>query len=424
MKILLISYSFPPYNAIGAVRAMQLAAFLEDKGHDVRIVAGDKLPYPVALDMPSLKARIFRARFRNVEVPLNWARKFVGRGGSAAVGKPSGVQDSWMVRLVTLYRALFAIPDGQAGWYPAAMRAAKRACSDWTPDVIVSSALPFTSHIVASRLARRIQRPWIAEYRDLFAGNPYSDRPGWRRSLDHRIEKATLSTAAAVVAVTPHAADELRRVHHKPTYVVMNGFDEAEQFSSLSPPNQPGRKLNILYTGIIYPGRRDPTPLFQAIRLMGERGRRVNVSFYGQDLRGVRESAVEANVESQITIGEPVSHSESLRLQRQADILLLLLWDDPRERGTITGKVFEYVGAARPILAIGCHDGLASTLVRDRGLGATASSPESIANALDRWLEQIDAEGTVPSVPDLARRGLSRGEQFDDYEKLLQSVAL
>ncbi|MFX8778194.1 glycosyltransferase, partial [Acinetobacter baumannii] len=86
-------------------------------------------------------------------------------------------------------------------------------------------------------MARRIQRPWIAEYRDLFAGNPYSDRPGWRRSLDHRIEKATLSTAAAVVAVTPHAADELRRVHHKPTYVVMNGFDEAEQFSSLSPPN-------------------------------------------------------------------------------------------------------------------------------------------------------------------------------------------
>ncbi|MFX8466478.1 glycosyltransferase, partial [Acinetobacter baumannii] len=83
--------------------------------------------------------------------------------------------------------------------------------SDWTPDVIVSSALPFTSHIVESRLARRIQRPWIAEYRDLFAGNPYSDRPGWRRSLDHRIEKATLSTAAAVVAVTPHAADELRR---------------------------------------------------------------------------------------------------------------------------------------------------------------------------------------------------------------------
>ncbi|MGL4263490.1 MAG: glycosyltransferase, partial [Afipia sp.] len=77
-----------------------------------------------------------------------------------------------------------------------------------------------------------------------------------------------------------------------------------------------------------------------------------------------------------------------------------------------------------PILAIGCHDGLASTLVRDRGLGATASSPESIANALDRWLEQIDAEGTVPSVPDLARRGLSRGEQFADYEKLLQSVAL
>ncbi|EGP06589.1 hypothetical protein CSIRO_3845 [Bradyrhizobiaceae bacterium SG-6C] len=423
MKVLLISYSFPPYNAIGAVRAVQLAAFLEDKGHDVRIVAGDQLPYPVALDMPPLKARIFRARFRNVEAPLNWARKFVGSGGSGAVGLASGARRGWMVKLVNLYRALFAIPDGQVGWYPAAMRAAKDASREWTPDVIVSSALPFTAHIVASRLAREIQKPWIAEYRDLFAGNPYSDLPRWRSSLDQRIEKAVLSSAAAIVAVTPHAADELRRVHHKPTHVVMNGFDAAEQVSALSPPNQLGRKLHVLYTGIIYPGRRDPTPLFQAMRLMGERGRRVTVAFYGQDLRGVREAAAEENVDAQVTINKPVSHSESLRLQRQADILLLLLWDDPRERGTITGKVFEYVGATRPILAIGCHDGIASTLVRNRGLGATASSPEAIASELNRWIEQIDASGTVPFVPASARKGLSRGEQFADYEKLLQSVA-
>lgn len=108
-------------------------------------------------------------------------------------------------------------------------------------------------------------------------------------------------------------------------------------------------------------------------------------------------------------------------MQRQADVLLLLLWDDPRELGTITGKLFEYVGAARPIFAIGCSEGIASSLVRDRGLGATASDPASIARALDLWIEEIDASGTVSSSSEFARAGLSRSEQFASYEKLLLS---
>jgi hypothetical protein len=201
----------------------------------------------------------------------------------------------------------------------------------------------------------------------------------------------------------------------------MNGFDAREAATDIPPPIEIGRVLKIVYTGIIYPGRRDPSPLFQAIRSMGARGQRVVVEFYGQDLRGVGESAAEVGVEGQVTIHHLVSHDDSLRIQAQADVLLLLLWDDPRERGTLTGKVFEYVGSGRPILAIGCLDGTASTLVRDRGLGATAHDPAGIVEALDRWIQQIDTHGTVQPVPSSARQGLSRSEQFSEYEKLLVS---
>jgi glycosyltransferase involved in cell wall biosynthesis len=423
MKILLVMFSFPPFNAIGSIRAVQLAAFLEGHGHEVRVVAGDGLPFPRALAMPDLKARIFRALFRNVEAPIVLGRKLLRRKNADVSGWQPGKRESWMVRLVGLYRAIFAMPDGQIGWYPAAMRASEHALRDWTPDVIVSSALPFTAHLVASRLARRIGKPWVAEFRDLFSGNPYSDLPSWRSAIDRKIEKTVLASAGAIVAVTPLIADELARAHGKPTFTIMNGYDVIDLDATPSPPNRIGRSLNIVYTGIIYPGRRDPLPLFEAIRRMGERGRRINVQFYGQDLRGVSDAALATNLANQVSVHGVVSYDESLRLQRQADVLLLLLWDDPRERGTITGKVFEYIGAGRPILAIGCSDGIASTLVRDRNLGKSATSPDAIADALNKWIDEIDATGVVSAPSVASRAGLSRQEQFAAYEKLLQSLA-
>lgn len=423
MRILFISFSFPPYNAIGSVRAAQLALFLEKHGHEVRIVAGDQLGYPKTMDLPPLKARIFRARYRDLEAPLNWARRILGARPSANATADTATKKIWMVALVNLYRTFIAIPDGQAGWYPAAMRAAKQALKDWTPDVIVSTALPFTSHVVASRVSCRTGKPWVAEYRDLFAGNPYSDLPKWRTVLDRLIERLVIARSSALVAVTPQIANELAQVHGVPTHVFMNGYDDAEVSVDDAPPVAIGRPLQILYTGIIYPGRRDPSPLFAAIRLMGELGSRVRVSFYGQDLRGVQAAAVANGIADQITICDPVSHQESLRLQRQADILLLLLWDDPRERGTITGKLFEYIGAGRPILATGCVDGIASSLVRERKLGLSAADPAAIAEILKRWIAEIDRTGTVSPPLASGREGLRREEQLASYEALLRNLA-
>ncbi len=421
MKILLVSFSFPPFNAIGAVRSAQLAAFLESNGHDVRIVAGDRLPYPQGLDLPPLRSRIFRARFRNVAAPIDVARRWLS-GGTANAGRGSASQQSWMFKLANVYRALIGVPDAQAGWYPAAMRAAKQALRGWMPDAIVSSSPPFTAHLVASRLARLTGKPWIAEFRDLFADNPYSDLPLWRRAIDRRIEKAVLAPAAEIVAISPPMAEQLGRFHGKPAHVVMNGFDDCELTGEVAPAGRAGRPLRILYTGIIYPGRRDPTMLFQAIRSMGERGRRITVEFYGRDLRGVRAAAVAAGIGDQVTVNDPVAYQESLLLQRQADVLLLLLWDDPRENGTIPGKLFEFVGAGRPVLAIGCIEGAAASLVRDRGLGVTAAAPDAIAGALDRWIDEIDERGAVPALPASAREGLSRGEQFGIYQARLLNL--
>ncbi len=71
----------------------------------------------------------------------------------------------------------------------------------------------------------------------------------------------------------------------------------------------------------------------------------------------------------------PVSYAESLRIQRNADVLLLLQWNNPREQGNVPAKVFEYLASMRPILGIGYEQGVPAGLIRERGAGLYSSRP-------------------------------------------------
>lgn len=417
MKLLVISLNFPPYNASGSVRVGKLVRYLIDRGHDVRVVAGEGLNLPATLDMSFPVGSVVRVPYWNIEAPIDWARNHLQRGGAATVASGSSHQ-GLMHRLVTLYRALFAIPDSQLGWRKPALRAARAIVKGWQPDIIVSSALPFTCHMVARDLARELRVPWIAEFRDLFAENPYNQVPAWRDWLNRIIERRVMKDAAGCTTVSPPLAEALTVAHGHPTEVILNGFDAADVVPGLVPPSGP-RPLKILYTGIIYPGRRDPSPLFAAIAKLGARGKQISVEFYGQDLRGVAAMAMEAGISPQVKISGSVSYEEALRLQQEADILLLLLWDDPRERGVFTGKIFEYAGAGRPVLSIGAEDGVAASLIRERELGVSATAVDRIAAVLTAWLDEFEVTGRVAGPSAEARIGLSRADQFAKFETFI-----
>ncbi|CAN5171570.1 glycosyltransferase [soil metagenome] len=423
MKLLIISYNFPPYNASGSVRVGKLARYLIERGHDVRVVAGEGLPFPKTLDMHFPDATVVHVPYWNVEAPIDWARRRLQGGDIAVAAVSTGSEKQGLARkLVGFYRALFAIPDGQLGWRRPALRAARTLVKNWRPDMIVSSALPFTCHVVARKLARELDVPWIAEFRDLFAENPYNDVARWRAWLNGVIERHTMKDASGCTTVSQPLADALVAAHGRPTAVILNGFDAADVVPGIVPPRGP-RPLRILYTGIIYPGRRDPRPLFAAIAKLGEHGKQIVVDFYGQDMRGVAAMAAEAGVSAQVRIFSPVSYQKALRLQQEADILLLLLWDDPREKGVFTGKIFEYAGAGRPILSIGAEAGVAAELIRERKLGVSASGVDSIAAALTAWLDEFENSGCVAGPSPGGRAGLSRADQFAKFENFIAQFA-
>ncbi len=420
MRILVISYFFPPFNTMGAVRVGKTAKYLTKLGHDVRIITAKDQPLQPTLPLEIPSENVVYTRWLNLNKPAEIA--LGGRGKVAARGyEPKGILRGVLKKLGSLYKSLFNLPDGQVGWYPFALRAASRLIEKWRPDLIYASAKPFTSLLVARALSRRHRIPWVGELRDLWVDGHYYNYPSWRRKVEERLERRVLSSATGLVTVSEPWAETLRAKYSKSTAVVLNGFDPNNYPPHSEIPFRDGQ-TRIVYTGMIYEGQRDPTPLFHALRQLGGEAGKVRVAFYGRYLEGVRQLASRMNIENLVEVNDPVPYEEALKIQSQADILLLLLWNDSRERGVYTGKLFEYIGARRPILAIGPTDNVAAELITERKAGVTLDDPDRIANQLHHWVQQKEKSGAIPGLPKNVGVGLSREVQTKKLDSFLREV--
>ena len=176
-----------------------------------------------------------------------------------------------------------------------------------------------------------------------------------------------------------------------------------------------------MYTGTIYKNYRDPSPLFLALQKLGSQAEKIRVLFYGPGLDFVNELAKQFGVHPFVEVHESVSHDESLRIQAQADVLLLLQWTDSREKGIYTGKLFEYIGACRPILSVGPTDNEPSELIVNKGFGVALDKSDAIASQLRKWIIQKHQNG-IPSLPVQAILPYSRASQIKHIEQFLQEV--
>jgi hypothetical protein len=336
---------------------------------------------------------------------------------------PPGAVATVLRRLRVAYQNLVNFPDAQIGWLPAGVRGGRKILAGWAPDLIFASAPPFTTLLIARALGRRGGIPLVVEYRDRFLEDPYWTPTGLRRRLIRTLEEWWMKQAKAIVTVSDPWAEDYRARFRLPVLTAYNGFDP-DDFPADYPraDGTDPTTLRIVYTGILYPDRRDPSPLFEAIALMGEAGRKIVAEFYGPDLEMVTAMADRHGVRDRVRVSGSVPYKQSIDLQMNADVLLLLQWNDPRERGNVPGKLFEYIGARRPVLGLGTEDGVPARILRERGIGIVLNDPARIAGQLGAWLAEKRSNGCLPLLPPAARAGYSRPEQYAAVETFLRDV--
>jgi glycosyltransferase involved in cell wall biosynthesis len=428
MRVLIVSFAFPPSNVIGAVRVGKLARYLDQRGHDVRVLATD-LVEDRSLPLEISQERVIYTEYR---LRQHWsdqvARLLRGHPGFQAGGRheDAPAQDGAPARSLRQtfrrhYLGLIHIPDMRADWVRTAIPAGRQLIKEWKPEVIFASAPPNTGLIVASRLARAHKIPWVADFRDLWVDNPYYSEPGWRRRIDAILERRILRRAAGLVTVSPIWAEQLRRRHEKDVTVVYNGYAE-EDFPPIAQRTDSGGSLTIRYMGSIYRGFRDPSALFSAIASLPDYLRaRMNVEFFSDEGDAVLDAAAAHRVGSAVTIKPRVPYRDALALQVEADVLLLLQSSDPRDEGNLPAKLFEYLYARRPILFIGYERGIAARLVIERSAGLVSNSPAKIRDQRQRWFEDKHA-GRLDRLDPSVSLGLGREDQYVKLERLLEEI--
>jgi hypothetical protein len=240
--------------------------------------------------------------------------------------------------------------------------------------------------MIGARAKQITGKPWIADFRDLWVRDPVMNL------LMTRI----LKTADELVTVSPALAKRLQQAYpDRPTCCITNGFDESDfvaHSSSLT------KRFSITHTGRMYEGKRDPSSLLSVVRELADTGeiRRddIELRFYGPADPFLPAVVQRYGLEDVCEIHESVPRAEALALQARSQLLLLLEWGVPGEQGIFTGKLFEYLGAKRPILSVGQDPGILSIL-NETAAGTQTSSREELKRFIRNAYLEFKRNGFV-----------------------------
>jgi glycosyltransferase involved in cell wall biosynthesis len=297
------------------------------------------------------------------------------------------------------------------------------------PQAVLSSGPPETNHLVALELHRTTGLPWLADFRDPWFGLHLQRPPtAWHRARHARLERAVLSRAAAVTATTTWLRDLLRERAPRPLerlHVIRNGFDPTD-FPPPPPPRPPATPLRLVHTGMLTLTRSAEGLLAAIARLHADPQQR---GAFEVELVGARESRNDAAAAAPALAGcvrlrDYVPHRDAIAAMQAADVLVLIKHVEPRYRGLVPGKLYEYMGAGRPILAL-VPESEAADLVRELGWGEVAppDDAEAIAAALVRLLAHKRAGRLSTVYPMRGREQFERRAQTENLAALLAQIA-
>ena len=415
MKVLLVTRHFPPGGGGGVQRPLKFATHLPALGIETHVLAPDvagAVPDD-ELELPT-QAWIHRVRYVGPRAARP-SEELVGKQGIARVGTQAA-----------LFGRKLLVPDENAPWSTLATPVAIRLVRREGIDVVLTTSPPPSLHLLGAAVKRATRAAWVADLRDPLTSHPH--RRGYESQLARLKEKTAggvgklvASQADAIVAVSDAIAEEMRALEPKGKVVTIANGCDFDDFAGLE--HHANTRLRITHAGHFH-GKRDPKPFLRALANSGLDD--VVARFAGDFRAADREYAESLDLGDRIELLGDVSRRRSLELQRDSEALLLLIPESGgRGRGVLTGKIFEYLAAERPILAAVPPDGAAAQRVRDTGAGVVVPSEDE--DAIRQALRDLHARwkaGSLNGTPlsDDWRRRLSRDGRVEELADLLRSL--
>jgi glycosyltransferase involved in cell wall biosynthesis len=414
VRVLIVSMYFPPAGGGGVQRPLKFATYLPGLGVETHVLAPSDPKWIHRDDdlQPPSQAWVHRVPYLGPRARRP-SEELHGRKGLERVA----TQASLAVRRVL-------VPDASVTWNATAIPAAIRIIRREGIDAVVTTSPPGSVHLVGAAAKKATGVRWAADLRDSLVAHPHRRAESAAVRLKERTERSVARLVArsadAIVCVSDAIADEARALEPRGRVVTISNGSDFEDFAGLE--YHRGDRLRITHTGSFF-GKRDPKPFLEALASSGvDAVARFVGGFRSADL----EWAEQRGVADRLELFPYVPRRRSLELQRDSEALLLLIPEaGGRGRGVLSGKVFEYLAAERPILAVVPPDGAAAALLRDTGAGVVVA-PDDIAGMREALvgLEASFRAGTLDGtrLSDDWRERLSRRARVEELAELLRSL--
>ena len=368
-KVLIITYYWPPSGGSGVQRWLKFSKYLRDFNIEPVIYTVDNPSYPI--NDTSLESEI-PLGLEVLKQPIFEPNYFLSIFGNNKKKESAGFLNpnpTLLGRFFQYVRANYFIPDARKFWIKPSVKFLSNYLKNNEIDVVITTGPPHSMHIIGLVLKDKFKIKWISDFRDPWTEIDYFQQLPLTKKANkkhHQLEQEVLEKSDMVIVVGETMKKKFLKHNHN-IEVLTNGFDSYENSLTIELDSN----FSITHVGSMNTDR-NPTILWEVLYEISSE----NIDFKN-NLRIKFIGKIDDTVIQDIQVFNPknivripyLDHEEVRKYQASSQVLLLSINHVPSAKGIITGKIFEYLQAKRPILGIGPEDGDAAAILKKTNAG-------------------------------------------------------
>lgn len=387
MKVLIITYYWPPAGGSGVQRWLKFVKYLQEFGIEPVVYTVDNVAYPredntlineVPTNIEVLKQPIWE--------PINllfWKKNKPHKNGVSNLSKNG---------FLSFIRGNLFIPDPKVFWVKSSVKYLQTYLNSNKIDTIISTGPPHSMHLIAQKLHQKNNIKWMADFRDPWSDLYYNkdfNQLLFAKKKNKKLEETVLKNADCILTVSNSLKEEFAKTASR-VEVITNGFDDEVVTKNRIKLDH---KFTISYIGLL-PKQSNPTILFKVLKELCSQNenfkKELKLNFIGDISNEVKTEVIHHQLVDNVDFVGYVNHQKAIEYQRKAQVLLLLIPNVEKSKGILTGKIFEYLIAKRPILAIGSEQGDLSAVLKETNAGVVVGfdNEEKLSSEIVRLYHQ------------------------------------
>ena len=425
MRLLLITYYFPPCGGATVQRWLKWIPVLVEQRFDITVLTTKDGDYPVYDEslLAEIPTKVNVLRTKTLKWEKIWSF-FTGNKKPIPYGNISKNKEQNLITKILIWiRLNLIIPDIRKFWNHYALKTAIEYLRTTPVDFVITTGPPHSTHLIGLKLKQQFKIKWIADWRDPWTSiyylqlNPPSPISlYWQKKLETKVAQ----TADWNVVVSAYLANQLPT---NKVSVIYSGYDDKKL-----PPLIPSEKKNenepfkLKFVGNITEGQRLDVLIQIVARAFPEEN--IELSFIGTNIPEEYQNLLQNLLAGRFIIKHFVPHREALQEMQDCQVLLLLINYYPAAEGMLTTKLFEYLASYNKILCIGPHNSEAEKLIHHYEAGKCFDINESEAaiaylRDLYRWWQ---AGKNIKNEKDVAE--LSAQNQVLKFIEILNKLSI